>query len=213
MKKIFTIFAAMLLASIAFAQSYTLNLVENTADLTKDNGNIYAKSVEAIFGATEYVSQIDVRDNIYPARQNCGGKFGTSSKKGILAFTLATPTEVDSIVVMAAKYGDSEGADGFNLINVLLEDTARFTLSAGNKVMEPCVWKPTGLVTTMRIAQYTAANQRFYVKSITVYPKSNTPTAIEAESMAATSTKVVRNGQVLILRDGKTYNALGKEIK
>lgn len=182
MKKIFFFVASMLLSSMAFAQSYTLNFVENTiAD--KDGGSNYVKSVEDIFGidATEYVEKIDTRDNVAPARQGCGAKFGTSSKKGILAFTLATPTEVDSIVFSAAMYGASEGADGFKAINVLAEDTAAFPLSAGNKVFEDCVWKPAGVVTTIRINQTTAANQRFYLKSITIHPKKaepENPTAI-----------------------------------
>lgn len=182
MKKIFFFVASMLLSSMAFAQSYTLNFVENTiAD--KDGGSNYVKSVEDIFGidATEYVEKIDTRDNVAPARQGCGAKFGTSSKKGILAFTLATPTEVDSIVFSAAMYGASEGADGFKAINVLAEDTAAFPLSAGNKVFEDCVWKPAGVVTTVRINQTTAANQRFYLKSITIHPKKaepENPTAI-----------------------------------
>ena len=182
MKKIFFFVASMLLSSMAFAQSYTLNFVENTiAD--KDGGSNYVKSVEDIFGvdATEYVEKIDTRDNVAPARQGCGAKFGTSSKKGILAITLATPTEVDSIVFSAAMYGASEGADGFKAINVLTEDTAAFPLSAGNKVFEDCVWKPAGVVTTIRINQTTAANQRFYLKSITIHPKKaepENPTAI-----------------------------------
>lgn len=174
--------AAVLLSSVAFAQSYTLNFVEYSAT-DKDSANNYVKSVEAIFGAdaTAYVASIDVRDNVSPARQGCGAKFGSQSKKGILNFTLANPTEVDSIVISAAMYSKTEGADGFKAINVLTEDTAAFTLSAGNKVFEDCVWKPAGLVTTIRINQTTAAKQRFYVKSITVHPKkaeSETPTSI-----------------------------------
>ena len=182
MKKIFFFVASMLLSSMAFAQSYTLNFVENTiAD--KDGGSNYVKSVEDVFGvdATEYVEKIDTRDNVAPARQGCGAKFGTSSKKGILAFTLATPTEVDSIVFSAAMYSKTEGTDGFKAINVLTEDTAAFPLSAGNKVFEDCVWKPAGVVTTIRINQTTAANQRFYLKSITIHPKKaepENPTAI-----------------------------------
>ena len=174
--------AAVLLSSVAFAQSYTLNFVEYSAT-DKDSASVYVKSVEAIFGAdaTAYVASIDVRDNVSPARQGCGAKFGSQSKKGILNFTLANPTEVDSIVISAAMYNAEEGTDGFKAINVLLTDTAAFALSAGNKVFEDCVWKPVGVVTTIRINQTTAAKQRFYVKSITVHPKkaeSETPTSI-----------------------------------
>lgn len=176
MKKNLFFVAATLLSSMAFAQSHTLNLVEYSAT-DKDSTSIYVKSVEAIFGAdaTEYVNSINTRDRVYPARQGCGAKFGTASQKGILAFTLATPTEVDSIVFSAAMYSKTEGTDGFKAINVLTEDTAAFPLSAGNKVFEDCVWKPAGVVTTIRINQTTAANQRFYLKSITIHPKKTEP--------------------------------------
>ena len=182
MKKLFLSMTAVLLSSVAFAQSYTLNFVEYSAT-DKDSASVYVKSVDAIFGAdaTAYVASIDVRDNVSPARQGCGAKFGSQSKKGILNFTLANPTEVDSIVISAAMYNAEEGTDGFKAINVLLTDTAAFALSAGNKVFEDCVWKPVGVVTTIRINQTTAAKQRFYVKSITVHPKkaeSETPTSI-----------------------------------
>ncbi len=201
MKKLFLSMAAVLLSSVAFAQSYTLNFVEYSAT-DKDSANNYVKSVEAIFGAdaTEYVASIDVRDNVSPARQGCGAKFGSQSKKGILNFTLANPTEVDSIVISAAMYSQTEGADGFKAINVLLTDTAAFALSAGNKVFEDCVWKPVGVVTTIRINQITAANQRFYVKSITIYPKQAEP-----ENPTAVNTAVAEP-------DNRIYTLLGAYV-
>lgn len=201
MKKNLFFVAATLLSSMAFAQSYTLTFVENT-EPGKDGGSNYAKSVETIFGAdaTEYVNSINTRDNVAPARQGCGAKFGTSSNKGILAFTLATPTEVDSIVFSAAMYGASEGADGFKAINVLTEDTTAFPLSAGNKVFEDCVWKPAGVVTTIRINQTTAANQRFYLKSITIHPKKAEP-----ENPTAINTAVAEP-------DNRIYTLLGTYV-
>lgn len=213
MKKTITFVAALLLCVGAFAESYTLNFVEYS-QTDKDSAAIYVKGVEAIFGAEAlvYVGSIDNRDNVYPARKGCGAKFGTQSKKGIIAFTLANPTEVDSIVISAAKYGDTEGADGFKVFDVNQTDTAFFTLSAGNKKFENCVWKPVGEVKTIRINQTTAANQRFYVKSITIYPKKAVETAIEQTTMRAESNKMLRNGQVVILREGKAYNLFGQEI-
>lgn len=180
MKKLFLSMAAVLLSSMAFAQSYTLNFVEcektdGDGSSVYSTGNSDAEYIANVFGETDKVASIVSRDNVYPARIGCGAKFGTSSKKGILAFTLATPTEVDSIVFSAAMYSKTEGTDGFKAINVLTEDTAAFPLSAGNKVFEDCVWKPAGVVTTIRINQTTAANQRFYLKSITIHPKKTEP--------------------------------------
>ena len=213
MKKTITFVAALLLCVGAFAEPYTLNFVE-WSQTNEDDSTIYVKGVETIFGAEAlvYVDAINTRDNVYPARKGCGAKFGTSSKKGILAFTLANPTEVDSIVISAAKYGDTEGADGFKVFIVNQTDTAFFTLSAGNKTFENCVWKPAGEVKTIRINQTTAAKQRFYVKSITIYPKKAVETAIEQTTESDGSKKLLRNGQVVILREDKAYNLFGQEI-
>lgn len=213
MKKTITFVAALLLCVGAFAEPYTLNFVE-WSQTNEDDSTIYVKGVETIFGAEAlvYVNAINTRDNVYPARVGCGAKFGTQSKKGILAFTLANPTEVDSIVISAAKYGDTEGADGFKVFIVNQKDTAFFPLSAGKRKFENCVWKPEGEVTTIRINQTTAAKQRFYVKSITIYPKKAVVTAIEQTTESDGSKKVLRNGQVVILREDKAYNLFGQEI-
>ena len=56
------------------------------------------------------------------------------------------------------------------------------------------------------------AAQRFYVKSITIYPKKAVETAIEQTTMRAESNKMLRNGQVVILREDKAYNLFGQEI-
>lgn len=212
MKKTITFVAALLLCVGAFAESYTLNFVEYSKT-DKDSANIYAKGVEAIFGAEAlvYVATIDNRENVFPARVGCGAKFGGQTKAGFIAFTLANPTEVDSIVISAAQYGDTEGADGFKAVVVNQEDTAFFTLSAGDKTFENCVWKPKGEVKAMRIDQKTVG-QRIYVKSITIYPKKAVETAIEQTTESDGSKKVLRNGQVLILREGKAYNFFGQEI-
>lgn len=212
MKKTITFVAALLLCVGAFAESYTLNFVEYSKT-DKDSANIYAKGVEAIFGAEAlvYVATIDNRENVFPARVGCGAKFGDQTKAGFIAFTLANPTEVDSIVISAAMYAADQGANGFKAVVINQEDTAFFTLSAGDKKFENCVWKPKGEVKAMRIDQKTGG-QRFYVKSITIYPKKAVETAIEQTTESDGSKKVLRNGQVVILREDKAYNLFGQEI-
>lgn len=209
MKKLFLSMAAVLLSSVAFARSYTLYFVENT-DASKDAGSIYSKGntpeeyIANIFGGTDKVASIDTRDAIYAARENCGAKFGTSGtaktpKAGFIGFTLANPTEVDSIVISAAMYNAEEGKDGFKAINVLLTDTAAFALSAGNKEFEKCVWKPAGTVTSVRINQ-TTVGQRIYVRSITIHPKTSEP-----ENPTAVNTAVVEP-------DNRIYTLLGAYV-
>lgn len=212
MKKTITFVAALLLCVGAFAESYTLNFVE-CSQTNKDSANIYAKGVEAIFGAEAlvYVDSINNRENVFPARVGCGAKFGGQTKAGYIAFTLANPTEVDSVVFSAAMYAANQGANGFKAVVINQEDTAFFTLSAGDKKFENCVWKPKGEVKAMRIDQKTGG-QRFYVKSITIYPKKAVETAIEQTTESDGSKKVLRNGQVVILREDKAYNLFGQEI-
>lgn len=212
MKKTITFVAALLLCVGAFAESYTLNFLE-CSKTDGDGADIYVKGVETIFGteALVYVDSIDTRDAIFPARKGCGAKFGSKSKAGVIAFTLANPTEVDSVVFSAAMYAKDQGADGFKAVVINQEDTAFFTLSAGDKKFENCVWKPKGEVKAMRIDQKTGG-QRFYVKSITIYLKKAVETAIEQTTESDGSKKVLRNGHVVILREDKAYNLFGQEI-
>ena len=49
-----------------------------------------------------------------------------------------------------------------------------------------------------------------------ILPLPNTTTALEAannQEPKAKSQKILRNGQLLILRDGKTYNVMGVEVR
>lgn len=52
-----------------------------------------------------------------------------------------------------------------------------------------------------------------YCRSLKVTYPASEPTALENTAVAGKAQKVIRNGQVLILRDGRTYNALGAEVK
>ena len=154
---------------------YTLkfNLYDSTSS---DSGTSYSKDSKPsdIFTAATapYVASIeDGTDKVYAARTTsagveCGIKFGTSSVAGVLSFVLAYPAEVDSVVISAAKYGDSEGAEGFSV------NGTAYTLSAGNKKFEDLVFKPTGTLDTITITQTKASKGRFYMNGITIYPKA-----------------------------------------
>ena len=56
-----------------------------------------------------------------------------------------------------------------------------------------------------------AGNGVFYLRNVKIIVPDET--AVENVAASVKATKVVRDGQVLILRDGKTYNALGAEMK
>jgi hypothetical protein len=93
-------------------------------------------------------------------------KIGSSSAAGEFKFALANPTEVDSIVFRTAMYANNEGGDGFSV------NGTAFTLSAGKLAFEDKVWKPEGEVSSIDIVQTKANKGRFFLTSITIYPKS-----------------------------------------
>ena len=69
-------------------------------------------------------------------------------------------------------------------------------------------------VTAIRFAgQSDAGNVTINPSSIVLTPKATTPTAIDDVKVAAKAVKIIENGQVVILRDGVRYNALGQVVK
>jgi hypothetical protein len=143
---------------------------------TSGDGSAKLSTVEAIFdeASQAYVSEVNVGSDVYAGRKYAEGsdsifsnlKLGTSSKAGELKFTLANPTEVDSIVFRAAMYANNEGGNGFSV------NGTAFTLSAGKLLFEDKVWTPTGEVSSIDIVQTTANKGRFFLTSITIYPKA-----------------------------------------
>ena len=72
---------------------------------------------------------------------------------------------------------------------------------------------PAGKVEiTFMLPDESKGNQFGRVYSITFVPKE-TGTALEQNSLFVPATKVVRNGQLLIIRDGKTYTVQGVEVE
>ena len=53
----------------------------------------------------------------------------------------------------------------------------------------------------------------FNITDIVLLPKDGSATTINSTASGDQAVKALRNGQVLILRDGKTYNTLGVEVK
>ncbi|MBR2285139.1 MAG: hypothetical protein IJ900_01245 [Paludibacteraceae bacterium] len=148
-------------------------------DKTDGDGSTKLSTVAAIFDAAcqKYVDAVLVGTQVYAGRKYKEGndsifsnlKLGSSSAAGELKFDLANPTEVDSIVFRAAMYASNEGGEGFKV------NGENFTLSAGKLIFEDKVWKPTGEVSTIDIVQNKANKGRFFLTSITIYPKASTP--------------------------------------
>lgn len=132
----------------------------------KKDGDIFTDDCKAL------VASVDTISKVYAARviedDPSSLKFGTSSVKGYFEFTLATPVEVDSIIVNATQYGDKAS-------EVTVNDV-KFDLTAGNKIPQNCKITPEGTISTITIAQ--TGSERLYVRSVTVYAKG-TPTPPE----------------------------------
>ncbi len=125
-------------------------------------------------------------------------KFGSAKAAGTLKFALKNMA-VDSVIFRAAMYGDSEGTDGFSV------NGTAFTLSAGNKTFENVKYVPAGDITALEIVQTKASNGRFYLTSITVYPKEGGETPA-TEPAAAPAAPTYPANQVKAVYSA-TYNA------
>ena len=210
MKKIFSLLAAVLFAGSMMAAPYTLtfNYYDNTGS---DKGQAET-TLEGLFDAAS-MDYVDAEaaftiDKVYLGRKykdKVSGdsifsniKFGSSSAAGTLKFALKNMA-VDSVIFRAAMYGDSEGTDGFSV------NGTAFTLSAGNKTFENVKYVPAGDITALEIVQTKASKGRFYLTSITVYPKEGGETPA-TEPAAAPDAPTYPANQVKAVYSA-TYNA------
>ena len=154
-------------ATADFTKAFTLKF--NGTGTTNDNSATFtvADGVAKVFDATSalYVKELTTVENVFSGRiiaeEASSLKFGTSSKKGTLAFALGQEIEVDSIIVNATQYGN-------NAAEVTVNGT-KFDLTAGNKVPTDCKITPEGKVSAITIAQ--TGSERIYLRYVTVYPK------------------------------------------
>ena len=210
MKKFFSFFAALLFAGSMMAAPYTLtfNYYDNAGS---DKGQVES-TLEGLFDAAS-MDYVDAEaaftiDKVYLGRKykdKVSGdsifsniKFGSSSAAGTLKFALKNMA-VDSVIFRAAMYGDSEGTDGFSV------NGTAFTLSAGNKTFENVKYVPAGDITALEIVQAKASKGRFYLTSITVYPKEGGETPA-TEPAAAPAAPTYPANQVKAVYSA-TYNA------
>ena len=73
---------------------------------------------------------------------------------------------------------------------------------------------PAGKVEiTFMLPDETQGNQYCRVYSITYRVKKDIGSAVEEAQVEAKAVKVIRDGQLLIIRDGKTYTAQGVQVQ
>ena len=162
-----------------------------TGEDGKDASAAYGTEVEAIFDAASapYVASVETATKVYAGRpiadNNSSLKFGTTSAAGSLAFTLATPVEVDSIIVNAAQYGNDAAEVTVNGV--------KFDLTAGNKVPTDCKLVANGEISQITIEQ--TGSQRIYVRYVTVYAKTSPTPPTPADPTAAVTGDMTEWGE------------------
>lgn len=152
----------MCLAISAFATPFEIVFNDSTGLTGSDSGDRETTVAGVIKQGAEYVTAVTT-DNVFRARENCGVKLGTGSKTGSLSMTLATPTEVDSIVFFLAAYSATEGSA------TIMGGEAIDLTPAGNKVFAPYVATPAGVVSEVVFA---SSAKRIYATKVVVYPKA-----------------------------------------
>lgn len=109
-----------------------------------------------------------------------------------------------------SKRNANEGLGRVLYINGVATNDSTLTT---DKIDSKPVEVPAGQVTiTSQMPSQPGINQFLRVYSITFVPKE-TGTALEQNSLFVPATKVIRNGQLLIIREGKTYTVQGVEVK
>lgn len=213
MKKFFSFFAALLFAGSMMAAPYTLTFnyydntsgdkssAETTLDGLFDAASMAYVDAEAAFTIEKVYLGRKYKDKVSGDSIFSNIKFGSTKAAGTLKFALKNMA-VDSVIFRAAMYGDSEGTEGFSV------NGTAFTLSAGNKTFENVKYVPAGDITALEIVQTKANKGRFYLTSITVYPKEGgvTPPATLTEPAAAPDAPTYPANQVKAVYSA-TYNA------
>ena len=177
----------------------TIQLSETTLP-TKTQEFVYADlltnpdesfNAAALAGIQEYV----VRD----------GKFAQGSQ---LRFVTTVPGTLE-VVYSNTGNRTEEGDRRFLVVNG--EKIGEGSMKSNETVTESNIAVAAGEVALTGLLQKDESAQylRFYK---IVFTKSE-ETAIDNAAVDTKAVKVIRDGQVIILRDGKTYNALGTEVR
>ena len=119
--------------------------------------------------------------------------------------------------LMSAPYADSEGKlAGVKVIDIV-DGFATATIVETNTALETAVEATAAAATAYVDGDGDLTIHLFAdAKVYTFSEKEQTDgpaTAIDNTIVAPQVQKIVRNGQVLIIRDGKTYNMMGQEVK
>ena len=179
------------------------------SDSNQDNSsNIATKLVETATGISAYSGS-----KLYVGKN--GMKMGSSSAIGTITLTLDNTVSVSKVVINSTKYGSDTGK---------LKVTAGTTELGSQSPASNLEFTANPAVTTNTITVETSS-KRAYVSSISIIAGSGATyknftlncncsgTDVENLQLTPTTRKIIYNGQVYILREGRTYTLTGQEIK
>ena len=136
---------------------------------------------------------------------------------GLHGWTVADLTENDLFWSTGIETGE------YSLETTLAENDAFKVVQVVNDAI--IAWFPEGMDNDYKVDAAHAGkvtiyfrpgyngNDDWHEKCIYVAPNSDTPTGIDAVAADAKAVKVLRNGQLLIIKGEKTYNVMGQTIK
>ncbi len=169
MKKLFSLFAALLCASVmTFAGSYTITFKDSGATSDSGTGLTSTTVSDYVEAGADYVSAISASGKVYLGATGFGLKFGNSSNPGSVTLTLSTAVKPTSIVMVASQYGPSEGS------GLLQDETYDMTGGGGKGHFNEYTYEYDGETEVTSIVVGTTT-KRGYVQSVTVNYASTEP--------------------------------------
>ena len=170
MRKLFSIFAALLFAGSIMAASFTITFKDSETD--SDSSTKVTTVDDIIAEGADYVSSITTATNVYNARTGRGIKLGTSKATGSLVIALDQEYEVTSIVVNALQYSSTEQT-------LIIQDKDDYTIGS------PAADYTYTYATATKISSITLGtkSKRNYLISVTVNYKSDEPSIDAANAV------------------------------
>ena len=202
MKKLFSLFAAVLFAGSMMADSYTITFKDNGAGSADATSSLTSTNVaDYVAEGADYVSAVAVSGKVYNGQEGYGLKFGNSSNPGSITLTLAAAVTPTSIVMNASPWSGTE-------VSGLLQDSVYETKSTGAKgSFADFTYNYDGATEVTTIIVGTSV-KRGYVKSVTVNYEGGgvTPPATLTEPAAAPAAPTWPANQVKAVYS-ETYGA------
>jgi hypothetical protein len=157
-----------------------------------------------------------------PTRNSTDGDYWLLVKNASITSPEVDLSSLDSVVFTIRSYQSKKN------ISIFVDDTNIGQLSAASNTMQRYVWSAPELTGTgslvftssdatasygpgiSEISLYLGGQQATYTNYLT---HCQSGSGIDAPSVVRPYTKIIRNGQLLILCDGHTYNAQGALIQ